>query len=70
MNRRRDLLITNGAALLLLLVLLIIGWTREAAIGLAVLVVLDAIVLIRERAWPGQHENPDENSPTHRDQEP
>ena len=50
MKRRRDLIIANVAALLVLLFVLLIGWGQEAAFGLAVLVILDVIVLLRERS--------------------
>jgi hypothetical protein len=49
MKRRRDLIVANLAALLLLLLVLLIGWWQEAAFGLAVLVILDLLVLLRER---------------------
>jgi len=49
MKRRRDLLVTNAVALALLLVVLLLGWREEAAVGLVVLVVMDALVLVRER---------------------
>lgn len=60
MKRRRDLLIANGAALLLLAVVLLVGWRQEAAFGLGVLVVMDAIVLVRERPWLKRDEKTDE----------
>jgi membrane protein implicated in regulation of membrane protease activity len=49
MKRWRDLIVTNLAALLVLLVALLVGWWEAAAFGLAVLLVLDLMVLIRER---------------------
>jgi hypothetical protein len=49
MKRRRDLIVTNMAALVVLLLALLAGWREAAAFGLAVLVVLNLIVLIRER---------------------
>jgi len=48
MKRRRDLIVTNAAALMVLLVAFLAGWQEAAALGLAVLVVLNLIVLIRE----------------------
>jgi hypothetical protein len=48
-KRRRDLILANVAALLVLLFVLLIGWGQEAAFGLAVLVILDLLVLVRER---------------------
>lgn len=49
MRRRRDLIVTNVAALMVLLVAFLAGWQEAAALGLAVLVMLNLIVLIRER---------------------
>lgn len=48
MQRRRDLIVTNLLALLLLLIVLLTGWWDAAAFGLAVLVLMDGMVLIRE----------------------
>jgi hypothetical protein len=50
MQRPRDLIVTNVLALLLLLVVLLAGWREAAAFGLAVLVILDLVVVIRERS--------------------
>jgi uncharacterized membrane protein YhaH (DUF805 family) len=52
MKRLRDLIVTNVLALLVLLVVLLAGWRDAAAFGLAVLVVMDLIVVLRER--PGR----------------
>lgn len=49
MKRRRDLIVSNIAALVVLLGALLAGWREAAAFGLAVLVVMNLIVLIRER---------------------
>jgi len=49
MKRRRDLIVVNVVALLFLLIVLVIGWWEEAAFGLAVLVIMDLIVLMRGR---------------------
>ncbi len=49
MNRRRDLIVANLAGLGILLVVLLLGWWQEAAFGLAVLVILDLVVILRER---------------------
>ena len=49
MKRRRALMITNLAALLVLLIALLAGWREAAGFGLVVLLVLDLMVLIRER---------------------
>jgi uncharacterized membrane protein YgaE (UPF0421/DUF939 family) len=45
----RDLLLANVLALFVLLVVLLIGWKEEAAFGLAVLIFLDLMVLLRGR---------------------
>ena len=49
MKRRRDLIVTNVAAVAVLLVALLLGWREAAAFGLAVLVFMDLMVLLRER---------------------
>jgi hypothetical protein len=49
MNRYRSLLLANGSILVLLLVVLLVGWQEAAAFGLAVLVILDLLVILRER---------------------
>jgi hypothetical protein len=49
MQRRRDLIVTNVLALLVLLVALLLGWYEAAAFGLAVLLILDLLVILRER---------------------
>ena len=49
MQRWRDLIVTNVVALLLLLVVLLIGWREAAAFGLAVLVIMNLLVIIRKR---------------------
>jgi hypothetical protein len=48
-NRWRDLIVANLASLLLLLVVLLLGWRQEAAFGLAVLLFLDLLALLRSR---------------------
>jgi membrane protein implicated in regulation of membrane protease activity len=48
-KRRRDLIVTNVAAVAVLLVALLLGWWEAAAFGLAVLVLMDVMVLLRER---------------------
>jgi type IV secretory pathway TrbD component len=48
-KRRRDLIVTNVAAVAVLLVALVLGWWEAAAFGLAVLVAMDLMVLLRER---------------------
>jgi hypothetical protein len=49
MKRWRDLIVTNVVALLVLLFVLLVGWREAAAFGLAVLVIMDLVVLIREQ---------------------
>lgn len=49
MQRWRDLVVTNVVALVLLLVVFLIGWREAAAFGLAVLVIMDLMVIIRKR---------------------
>jgi hypothetical protein len=43
------LIVTNVAAAAVLLVALLLGWREAAAFGLAVLVFMDLMVLLRER---------------------
>jgi hypothetical protein len=45
----RDLILANLAGLLVLLATLLAGWYDEALFGLAVLVILDLMVLLRQR---------------------
>jgi Flp pilus assembly protein TadB len=49
MQRRRDLIVANGAGLFVVVVALLLGWREAAAFGLAVLLILDVMVLARER---------------------
>ena len=49
MKRQRDLIVTNIAAVAVLLAALLLGWREAAAFGLAVLVFMDLMVLLRER---------------------
>jgi hypothetical protein len=48
-KRWRDLIVTNVAALLVLAFALLTGWWEAAAFGLAVLILMDLMVLLRER---------------------
>jgi hypothetical protein len=48
-KRKRDLLVTNLLSLLVLLAALLAGWWDAAAFGLAVLIVMDLLVVLRER---------------------
>jgi hypothetical protein len=50
MQRSRDLIVANVLALLVLLVVLLVGWREAAAFGLVVLVILDLMVVLRERS--------------------
>ncbi len=49
MERKRQLIIANLLSLLVVAAALAAGWRQEALFGLAVLAVMDAIVLIRQR---------------------
>lgn len=49
MKRHRELIVTNLAALVVLLAALLFGWKEAAAFGLAVLIIMDLMLLIRER---------------------
>jgi hypothetical protein len=49
MKRSRDLIVTNVLALLVLLVVLLIGWWEAAAFGLAILLLMDLLAVLRER---------------------
>ena len=49
MKRKRDLIVTNVAAIAVLLIALLLGWWEAAAFGLAVLVFMNLMVLLRER---------------------
>jgi hypothetical protein len=48
-KRLRELILANLAALLVLLVALLVGWWEAAGFGLAVLVIMDLLVVVRER---------------------
>jgi uncharacterized membrane protein YhaH (DUF805 family) len=68
MQRWRDLVVTNVVALVLLLVVFLIDWREAAAFGLAVLVLMDLMVIIRKRGarsdvekGNGENERTDEN---------
>ena len=49
MKHRRDLIVSNVAALMVLAVALLAGWWEAAGFGLAVLILMDLMVLLRER---------------------
>ncbi|MGD2039302.1 MAG: hypothetical protein PVH11_00660 [Anaerolineae bacterium] len=49
MSHGRSLFVANLLALLVLLVVLLLGWWDAAAFGLAVLLILDVLVWLRER---------------------
>lgn len=49
MKRRRQFVVTNILALLVLLIAVLVGWGDAAAFGLAVLVIMDLMVMLRER---------------------
>ena len=47
MQHRRGLIVSNMVALALLLVIFLIAWREAVAVGLAVLILLNLMVLIR-----------------------
>jgi hypothetical protein len=57
MKRGRDLIVTNLVALLLLLVVLVVGWREAAVLGLAVLLMMNVTVLLRERLGRSSQDN-------------
>jgi len=59
MKRPRELIVVNVVALLILLVVFLIGWGEAAAFGLAVLVILDLMVLMRGRQARSEHDTED-----------
>jgi hypothetical protein len=56
MRRRRDLILVNLVVLLMLLAVLLLGWWEAAAFGLGILVVLDLLVVLRERQARSDHD--------------
>jgi hypothetical protein len=48
-KRWRDLIVTNVAVLMVLAIALLAGWWEAAAVGMAVLILMDLMVLLRER---------------------
>jgi hypothetical protein len=48
-GRFRDLIVANSLAVLVLLIALLAGWGEAAAFGLAVLLILDLLVVLRGR---------------------
>ena len=50
MKHRRELIVTNVLALLVLVIALIAGWRDAAAFGLAVLVMMDLMIVVRTRS--------------------
>jgi hypothetical protein len=61
-KRPRELVVTNVLALLVLLVVLLLGWREAAAFGLAVLLILDLLVVIRERVPRPDDEKRDDDA--------
>jgi membrane protein implicated in regulation of membrane protease activity len=57
----RELIVTNMLALLVLLVALLLGWWEAAAFGLAVLIFLDLMAILRGRQ-PRSDEKRKDNS--------
>ena len=60
MKRHRELIMPNIVALPVLLVVLLAGWREAAAFGLAVLVLMDLLVLLRERGGRAEGDNDQE----------
>jgi len=61
-KRPHELVVTNVLALLVLLVVLLLGWREAAAFGLAVLLILDLLVVIRERVPRPDDEKRDDDA--------
>jgi hypothetical protein len=61
MKRSRELIVTNLLALVVLLVVLLLGWREADAFGLAVLVILDLLAVIRERGARSDDEKRDDD---------
>ena len=59
MKHPRELIVVNVMALALLLVGLLLGWHEAAAFGLAVLVIMDLLVIVRGRQARSEHERED-----------
>lgn len=57
MRRFGDLIIANSLAVLVLLIVLLLGWREAAAFGLAVLLVLDLLVVLRRRQSRADHDS-------------
>jgi type IV secretory pathway TrbD component len=62
MKRPRELIVTNMLALVVLLVVLLLGWREAAAFGLAVLVILDLLAVLRERGARSDDEKRDDDA--------
>ena len=43
----RELVLANGAALLVLIFVMVLGWREAAAFGLATLVIMNVLVILR-----------------------
>ena len=59
MKRPRELIVVNVVALIILLAVLLLGWREAAAFGLAVLVIMDLMVLMRGRQARSEHDTDD-----------
>jgi hypothetical protein len=55
-KRQRELIVANMAGLVILLIALLVGWREAAGFGLAVLVVLNLMVLLRARGVGPGHD--------------
>jgi type IV secretory pathway TrbD component len=56
-KRFRDLIMVNLLSVLVLLVVLVVGWWEAAAFGLAVLLFLDLLAVLRNRQSRADHDS-------------
>jgi hypothetical protein len=63
MKRKRELIVTNILALAVIASALIAGWREAALFGLAVLLVMDLIAILRERGARSAPRVEDEGRP-------
>jgi membrane protein implicated in regulation of membrane protease activity len=61
LKRWQDLIVANVAAFLVLVFVLVLGWQEAAAFGLAVLVIMDLLALIRARQVRRELERKDDD---------
>jgi hypothetical protein len=63
MMRTSGLIATNAAAVAILLGALLLGWWEAAAFGLVVLILLDALVYLRQRQVAVERETKEDDTP-------